>query len=155
MFILHKPADWKYPKVPVLEDTALTRSARKDLIDTLQNSPQCASMFCDYAKENITGGKGCDGNFLWGQRIFMPPKSLKTVLIFLLNLTSIGLEAFVEGMRKTSVLSRHQQQLEEGYRCCCRTKQYQDRPECRGENAGFSRRESSWTPNVHLQGVCC
>jgi len=57
---------------------------QQDLINTLQNAPQCASMFCDYAK------------------------------------------AFVEGMRKTSVLSRHKQQLEEGYRCCCRTKQYQE-----------------------------
>lgn len=48
------------PRSQFLEDTALTRSAWKDLINTLQNAPQCASMFCDYAKENITGGKGCD-----------------------------------------------------------------------------------------------
>ena len=115
------------PRSQFLEDTALTRSAWKDLINTLQNAPQCASMFCDYAKENITGGKGCDVFFWAGAKNLH-----ETVLILLQYLTSMGLEAFVEGMRKTSVLSRHKQQLEEGYRCCCRTKQYQDRPECRG-----------------------
>ena len=123
------------PRSQFLEDTTLTRSAWKDLINTLQNAPQCASMFCDYAKENITGGKGCDVFFGGVQESSRDPNSwrfLKTVLILLWYLTSMGLEAFVEGMRKTSVLSRHKQQLEEGYRCCCRTKQYQDRPECRG-----------------------
>lgn len=99
---------------------------------TPRSAPPCSAIML-----RRTSPEGKDVMFFWagawrGPRIFTRPKFLKTVLILLRYLTPMGLEAFVEGMRKTSVLSRHKQQLEEGYRCCCRTKQYQDRPECRG-----------------------